>query len=466
MKNFLFFLFSFLLYTCAPFNYSYYYCVFVLLIYCMQWLLFSYKFHSMLGIFHFSNLFCLSYLVANFVYPVFVHPYYPSGLVMHDFNEDFISRGVALAQLGSNCFFWGIDIVLTPKKSSYNREIRTLMKENDCIDLLSRLLFFCYAMLILLLGAISYDFYNAFFERFLTLVSFVFLFFTLTTISRTILKKEQIRESFFSFCIVNKWMMLCLFLVVLGLGRIGDRGPIIQYALTVFTIYALLVKRINYKILTLCVIIGVAFMVVVRNSRADGQHQSSMERREIKYGTKLPFFLDACVDLMASTRCMYVGMELTEGGNYLYGQSFIKPVLSPFPFLPTLFSSLLFNSTPSELSTSAILTEATKDRLGREELEGVGTNCIVDIYMNAGLLGVVMIMFLLGRWVGLVEIRKQNSIYYLFCYCIMISYSIYMPRSTIFDFMRPTIWGWLLIYIRNNTPNRFKKNHEISFIHK
>lgn len=32
-----------------------------------------------------------------------------------------------------------------------------------------------------------------------------------------------------------------------------------------------------------------------------------------------------------------------------------------------------------------------------------------------------------------------------------------MPRSTIFDFMRPTIWGCLLIYIRNNTPNRFKK---------
>ncbi len=104
----------------------------------------------------------------------------------------------------------------------------------------------------------------------------------------------------------------------------------------------------------------------------------------------------------------------------------------------------MFNVPPSELSTGTILTNETKDLMGRE-LEGVGTNNIVDIYMNIGVWGVCVLMGALGAFVGLLEVKKNDNFYYFFCYCIIISYAIYIPRSTIFDFLRTILWYFLFI---------------------
>jgi hypothetical protein len=457
--DFLFFYLSIFIYICAPTKFEHCYVLLVLILYCANCIYVFRQMYSRIGLYNFSIIFCCSFFLCNFIYPVLVHPYYPIGLMVHDFDDSYICRGTALAQLGISSFLFVENRVLMKR---YSLSKRKLILRNDCFDFFSLFLIWLYALFILSLSSISYNSYNEILGSSLTLVSFVHILVVITMVYRLSLYSGKRYKVW--HILKKEWLFgLGLLVAVLGLMEVGDRGPIIQLFFAIFTAYYFFIGHVSLKHLCIVMIVGLLGMVYIRNNRIDGQYQTAMEYREQKYNTTLPFYIEVFTDLIGNARCMYVGLEYVDKEDFLYGKSFIKPVLSPIPFLPTVATQSLFNVPPSELSTGTILTNETKDLMGRE-LEGVGTNNIVDIYMNIGVWGVCVLMGALGAFVGLLEVKKNDNFYYFFCYCIIISYAIYIPRSTIFDFLRTILWGVLLIYIRNLFPNRFK-HYEIA-IHK
>ncbi|WP_300693447.1 hypothetical protein [uncultured Bacteroides sp.] len=447
-----FWLLSFFLYVCAPVKFNISFSLLILLLYCINCLFFFKKNYSNLGYYNFSLMFCISFLLCNFVYPVFVHPYFPIGLMVHDFDDSYICRGAALAQLGISSFLFVENRVLM--KCPFVKEKKKTILRNDVFDILTLSLIWIYALFVFFLSGISYNLYNEILDSSLTLISLVHILTIVTIIYRCSLYRNK-RYSL--FCIFKReWLLLTgLFVAFVGLTRIGDRGPILQLSFAIFTSYYFLVGRVSLKRLLIVLIVGLLGMIYIRNNRIDGQYQAAMEYREQKYGTTLPFYIEIFTDLIGNARCMYTGLEYVDKYGYLNGKSFIKPMLAPVPFLPTLATQSLFNVVPSQLSTGTILTYETEVLMGRN-LEGVGTNNVVDIYMNAGLGGVCLLMGLFGGLIGVLETRKGNNVYFLFCYCILMSIAIYIPRSTIFDFFRTVLWGVFILYIRNRFPNKFK----------
>jgi hypothetical protein len=449
--HFIFVCISAIAYLCAPYSYSQTFSIFILLLYLSQWFIFYKKYVRVLGVFCFTNIYCFSFLICNFIYPIFVHPYFPLGFVVHNFNEDYILKGVSLAQLGSGCFLGGQDYYLSKKKMLSIDNLNIDIPSNKLFDNFSSLLLYGYTLLIFIVSSLDYNSYNAFLDNYLTLISIVLIFITISLLNRA--NKSYLKEdSALIFIKKNFLFFLGLLICMVGLIKIGDRGPIIQLGFIYLTIHTLFVNKLKLKQVLLLVFFGVLLMVFIRNTRIEGQHKISMEYRGAKYGVELPFVLDINTDLIGNARCMYLGLELVDSNGFLYGRSFIKPVLSPIPFLPTIVSLSLFNTSPAELSTGTILTKETEYMLGRE-IEGVGTNNIVDLYMNFGVVGVVVLMVSLGYFVGIVSIKKNYNFYYLLCYCILMSLSVYMPRSTIYEFVRPVAWGIVIIYLRNSSCN-------------
>lgn len=398
-------------------------------------------------------IFCSSFLLCNFIYPVFVHPYYPIGLMVHAFDENYICRGAALAQLGISSYLFAENRVLM--NLSFCKRRKWMVSRNDCFDLLSLLLIWIYALLVYSLSNINYNLYNEILNSSLTLISFIHIFTIITMTYRLSLYKGK--RCNMLHILKKEWLFLLgIFIVVVGLMNVGDRGPIIQLSFAIFTIFYFFIGHISLKHLCIVMIIGLTGMVYIRNNRIDGQYQTAMEYREQKYSTTLPFYIEIFTDLIGNARCMYVGLEYVDRYGWLYGKSFIKPIFSPIPFLPTVATQFLFNASPSDLSTGTILTDETKKLMDRD-LEGVGTNNIVDVYMNIGVGGVCIMMGLFGAFIGFLEARKNSNIFFFFSYCIVMSLAIYIPRSTIFDFLRTILWGSFILYLRNQFPNKFKR---------
>ena len=115
------------------------------------------------------------------------------------------------------------------------------------------------------------------------------------------------------------------------------------------------------------------------------------------------------------------------------------------PRLPVFMANLVFDSTPRELSSGYIITI---EALGPNPTWGLGTNLIADIYMNFGLFGVLIFMFLLGVIIRKLQISVQtkSNILNLVVYLFLLSFSLYMPRTTYFTPLRFVLWS-IIIYL-------------------
>lgn len=452
--------FSLALYWIAPRNFEHSFVIIVLVLYILNCFYFFGKYYTQLKMYNFSLLFCFSFLLCNFIYPVFVHPYYPIGLIVHDFNDEYICRGAALAQVGISFYLFGEDLSLMKTNNSDVKKFGTI-SNNDVFDSTSILLLWIYAIIVFVFSGLSYDMYNELFSSSLSFISIIHVFVIITIICH--LSKYSPYSKILYIIKKEKIILVGLIIATWGLMMIGDRGPIIQLILAFFTAYYFVIGGISVKNMCIYICLGVFCMVYIRNNRVDGQYTTAMEYREAKYGAVLPAYIEIFTDLVGNARCMYLGLEIVDRDGFFYGKSFIKPIFSPIPFMPTIIAQTFFNSTPSNLSTGVILTNETESMLGRK-VEGVGTNNVVDIYMNIGFIGVCALMAVFGYFIGYIERNKLANVYCFFCYCILMSLCIYIPRSTIFDFLRTVLWGILIFKIRNSYSNKFILN-EKSIIH-
>jgi len=71
---------------------------------------------------------------------------------------------------------------------------------------------------------------------------------------------------------------------------------------------------------------------------------------------------------------------------------------------------------------------------------GLGTNLIIDIYMQFDIIGVIALMFGLGYFVTKLDLNIKNKLFNTICYIFIFSFSVYMTRSSLFDSVRYISW--------------------------
>ena len=159
----------------------------------------------------------------------------------------------------------------------------------------------------------------------------------------------------------------------------------------------------------------------------------------------MPPILQMGQDLIINNRSLYVLMEYHDKYGINFGQTWLMNILSIIPFAQSIFLKLT-GLKELDINSAALVTDLYF-RENNEDVIGLGTNLIGDIYICFGLFGVVFFMYLLGAFLSKVYMKGQKGdALYWFIYAMMFMDSIILTRSTYLTSMRPIMWGLALYY--------------------
>jgi len=437
------FIVSILLYIFAPHVYSHQYCIILLIVF----FLISFQIISQTTInnnyFNFHVLFLISFFFVNFVYPVFLYPI--SVEYFHvfklKFNQDIITKATALALVGSSSYNLGVLLNVRKKVikiETLNFNIKTIQ------------FFLSVLLVILFFGLVAFggtSFLQGNFKSssnipagltiFFQIVLYLSILFAFSLVS----SQKKIRYVIFKY---NKLVLLIYFLFSLLFIFAGDRGPFIQVTLVFLVSLTLFIKPIKFKSFIIMALSGMLVLTFIGYART--QHSTDDSVVSFKKGfqyMKLNSIFDIAMDLIVTNRNLYVGYEYANIYGLNYGKYMSYQIFAPIPMLPSIYTKLVFNTIPDDLTSGRIITNYSKANYG------LGTNLIIDLYMAFGIYGIIFFMFMLGYIVTKFQRKANfsNNFNYIISYIIMVSFAIYLPRSYITDPLRPIIWALLLFYL-------------------
>lgn len=390
----------------------------------------------------FDSFFFISYFFVFFIYPVFIYPVDPECSIMFTFRfeHSLISKGTAMALLGSQMFLLGsICCHFKMQKIRINR-IKHMCLPLNFLHSITILLF----ILFISLGGYSYfkNLYsnggNATTGVFAYFLILFIAFFTISIVleyNRISMYKEIsfLRKT-------DKFFLIFSFLVAIILLSSGTRAIVLQILLSFAGLYSVYFKNVSFKKIAVIFFSGSIFM-------------SYLSFIRVQNGEVAEDFLDLFMDLIINSRSSYVALSYVDENGITWGRSMLGYLLKPIPFLQG-FVCDVFNVSPNEITSSKIITV---DALGDSPTLGLGTNIIADLYISFGIVGVCVFMYFLGYIVRKSYLlAKLGSIYYMLLYTVLFSLSVYMVRSEFFYGLNIWLWGFCIInihmhYHRNNT---------------
>jgi len=360
------------------------------------------------------------------------------------FNENVITKATALALIGSSSYIVGVCLLFHKKNHSQIK----LKNNSKAFQLI--LSCFVYCMFTIILYFAGAEMLTGRFDASENIPSGLFALFQagigLTVISSVSIKryKGTIIDFVKKF---NKPILLLLPFYILLFIYIGDREPAIQIVLIAICSFSLFVRPIKLKNLIILVLVGMLMLSFIGAARSKNINASdsgvnnfvSRGIGNIQFGS----FFDIGMDLIINNRNLYVGYDYANKKGLNYGRSMVRYIFAPIPGMPRLMTDLLFDATPNELSSGRFLTDEANASWG------LGTNIIADLYMELGLFGVIVFMFLLGYIVMKLHIKAVNNQNYAFIigYIFLVGFSVYLPRSTVFEPLRHVIWAICLFYL-------------------
>ena len=242
-----------------------------------------------------------------------------------------------------------------------------------------------------------------------------------------------------------------ILLYIIATFSSGDRGP------AIFTIVSYLVAisistnlRISYTQFAVLLIGGALFVSlwgVVRMSKNTEDLSKQMTNAYYSLHNNQSI-IPATNELASSIRTLHTGVEIVPDKiPHTNGVFQLSYIIESIPFysriFPTIRSSIGFNR------SSTFLTWIIN---GDIDTSGVGTTCVADAYIDLGLIGVIIILFLWGFVVKRSELLfmvpiSSLSLFQVALAYIVISVSIYIPRSAILFSLKDVIWLFLALLL-------------------
>lgn len=412
---------SIIIYLFSPDEYNFYLCLFILVLFIFSFISEVKRTYKSEGYLNFTTFFSISFLFVNFFYPVFIFPVNKDYFLVFSrftFDENVINKSTALALIGYNSFIVGKNWVSHRLENNIQRFKVNFVFVYGFIKYSTWL--FLFLLIFLARDGISKGSSDAFFT-----VEPSILVITQCLINLLIIFTFSQRKSFINLFPAFIYSLIFLY--------VGDRGSIIQTGLVLLISYNLFVKRINGKYLISLIIVGAIIMTIISSIR--GKEGTQKNISEVEFAN----YYDFAMDLIVNNRNLYAGYEYVQKYGINYGQGAIPYIFSPIPLLPSFISNTFFDKTPQELSSGMILTNEA------EATWGLGTNLIIDLYMQFSLLGVLLFMWVLGLIVNNLENINFNNFFKIICYIFLFSFSIYMPRSSMFDAIRYIAWAGIIL---------------------
>ena len=420
------------LYYESPNDYSYSYCFLLhnLFLLYVVYLQIRDKGKEVIG---YNTLFTISYYFTNFVYPIFIYPIDPEfSLFKFDFNHDVITKATALALVAYTCYGLGYSRVKNLYTSKFKLTQNASIFPSKVSNNWRKLIVVAFIIFYLFGG---FDMFEHTYQVSVSKAGLIprlmnIILFPLTIFSTIFILYDK------SYVRQNRWYLV-FGLVSLALLTTGTRTLPLMLMSVVFYIFCN-TRKISKLGVYFVLLLGVLLMSFIGQIRSNG----IMEVGSIDlFGESSLGYIENMADLIINNRNLYVFYDYVQENGINYGLTMLSTVLSPIPFLQSVFVSL--TGIPDVLLNSA--TFSTYLTLGSRPSLGLGTNLVGDVFLSFGLIGVLLLFYLLGYFVNTIRQKTyQGSYYCTIAYFVMISDCIYSCRSEYMGNIRILIWSLML----------------------
>lgn len=364
-------------------------------------------------------------------------------------DETVMNKSIGLSTLGLLSFFLGEIYAIN------NNPIERYLKEKGKISSNSIFLvlifsYMFYIMFLLTSGSYIYGEYTP--TDASGMSTYFFKLFEVSLSAAIIIKISYITSLEYEQLSFRKYLsyfgkplLLLLFWHIAFSLFVGDRGPIIYFSLLAFGIYFLRWKQIDFFRTLVVVFLLSSFLTFigqVRQSRFSGmgyldrivnifsnyergdQHSKGFDVRvPVSETLELAFSIDTLNHAIYNVPNKY---------DYMYGMFQFQNIVSIVPGLSGIVNSLLFGNEKEYSDSAAFITYLIQ---GKNPGYGNGTSIIADFYLDFGVYGVVIGMFLFGLFIGKNEYKLffgyQKPTLAWIATLIFFGHSLYINRSTV-----------------------------------
>lgn len=374
--------------------------------------------------FDFDFIFVSIYTICSFLSTAF----YNNELIFWNlflrlqFNTDYINVGNLLSLIGILSYYIGGLSVGYQKlnKKNANNYIQT--------GLLGKLLLGFMILFVLLGGG---NFYKsvymdttASYSPFVTHILLLINVISIVYITLEIYNKENVNNYK-----IQKLPLLSIFAFVMFLLTCGNRTAASIILLPILGLYTMSSCIIKLRYMFICILVAIVCMSIIGILRLGNNIDgfSSMENLSSVF-----------VDLVLPSRNNYEVFDFVNEYGFTYGTSMFSSIYSIIPFISNLFN-------PEDSAT--LLTKYYYNNVNDPNQVGLGTTINADIYMAFGIFGVLIFMFLLGRFVSKAYIKAfSNNLYGLLSVALLMAFSVYWVRTPYFYPARYWVYCFFLTY--------------------
>lgn len=267
-----------------------------------------------------------------------------------------------------------------------------------------------------------------------------FITISFAVITKNNINRKNVKWSFFLYLKSIPMLLLLVIGFYMGLRTMsGDRGPVIYTGLMLFYSYVITTqKKIKLLVLVSMVIVGafsLTLLNVVRNFRNPNETFSERLTRgldEMGDNTEKRTISPFTHELAKSVNCNYIAVYDIDNNitTYKYGGYNISELLVAVPGMNRVFKTF-FDIDLYKFNSNEYLTISC---FGKNYLFGLGTTALADFYLDFGILGMILGMFLIGFIYKRVDYYINNpvsNILLIICLLKFSSMSIYMPRASL-----------------------------------
>lgn len=439
---YLFAIASLLIYVFAPMEYSWDYCCLCSVVYILN---------AVVGLLHaikksfvsFELFFTVALFLCSYLFPLVVYQIDDSfSLFSWGYNPRVITKCTALVNVAYS-FYW-LGAYNSRNKCYKNFIADRVVIDNHTVNIASNIVL-CLFILCVALGGLEYytDRYTRGEMSSNTSFSYVNLIFsTFAVLLACSLYFSSTKKTLVKVTVI----LLTISVVILFTG---------SRTLPMYVLLPLLFCfQEKYDISAVKMGIGFFAMLVffiiigqVRHSVITVDSITSFQMSESSIGVYENF-----IDFIVNNRNLYDIYDSVNKDGYLYGKNFLSSILSVVPFLQGAVSNV-FNIPQWQMDSAYFCTYKV---FGNNPPLGLGSHIVGDVYLAAGIPGVIILFYLLGVFVTKVKngAEMYNNAFLYVTYAIMVSYSVFMCRGSFFGAVRGILWSALILVIMSSFRRR------------
>lgn len=386
-------------------------------------------FRKQKNIVSFEFLFSLTFALSCFLTYFIVEEGFGFAFYAFSSNPKSLIKGIALAMIGYHCYLCGLLSFKRQKVNTLNGNVEPIQTKPIMASLANWTCLMIFLVFMATGGMTVLLMYSGDIDREdanIGILLYWILSYSVAVFASFSSAKFSKSGNILSNTLkLNKLFLVNSIIIIVFLLLSGYRSQVMQIIIPLLICYSVYVKRISAKMFFTILIAGLVVMVVIGMTRSGGDVESNV--------TTLYYFRD----FNAANASLGFFVDEVSRNGVTGGSNYIPQTLSIVPFLQSIVGSFIdFNNfalPSSKYYTGVFDTES-----------GLGTNIIGDIYYTFGLIGVVSVMFIMGRFCSYLSSKKSKYVFLM--YLIFAGNSIFAARVELLYVVRMLTWGCIILF--------------------